>query len=78
MKKLTCKDLGGACGEEITGETFEELGENCKNHVLMQIQAGDTEHLRAVAKMKKATPEEQQAMLAGFQKKFDEAEEVSK
>jgi len=75
MKKLTCKELGGSCDEVITGETFEEMGENCKNHVLTQIQAGDTEHLRAVAKMKEATPEERSAMLAEYEKRFNDAPE---
>jgi len=34
MKKLTCRDLGGACDEEITGNSFEEMGNNCKAHVM--------------------------------------------
>ena len=41
MKKATCKNLGGACDEVITGETSSEMGENSKNHVMQRVQAGD-------------------------------------
>lgn len=76
MKKVTCKDLGGPCDFEITGETFEEIGEKSKAHVLDAIQKGDDAHIAAVEAMKELSPEEQQKKFAEFQKKFDEAEEV--
>jgi len=44
MKKLTCKDLGGPCDEEITGSSFDELANNCKTHVMEQINSGDEAH----------------------------------
>jgi len=76
MKKLTCKDLGGPCDYEIVGATFEEVGQKSHAHVMEQISKGDEAHKMAVQKMKDRTPEEQQAMMIEFRKKFDEAEEV--
>ena len=76
MKKLTCKDLGGPCDAALTGETFQEIGEKSHGHVMAQIAAGDEAHKAAAEKMKNASPEEQHAMMADFQKKFYEAPEA--
>jgi len=76
MKKLTCKDLGGPCDEEITGNSFEEIGNNCKTHVTEKLNSGDEAHQAAVEKMKNASPEEQKSMFAEYEKKFNEATEV--
>lgn len=78
MKKLTCSDLAGPsdCSHEVTGETFEELGNNSKAHVMEQLGNGDAAHMAAVNKMKETSPEEQQALFAGFKKKFEEAPEA--
>lgn len=75
MKTLTCSDLGGpgSCAEKISGDSFEELGNNCKTHVMEQVQNGDEAHMAAIEKMKSATPEEQQAMFAEYEKKYNEA-----
>lgn len=73
MKTLTCSDLGGPadCSEEIAGETFEEVGERCKTHVMELIGRGDEAHMAAAEKMRSATPEEQQAMFAEYRKRFE-------
>ena len=76
MKKLTCKQLGGPCDFEITGSSFEEIGANCRDHVMGLIQAGDEAHVQATAKMRHATREEQQAMMADYKKTYDEAPEL--
>ena len=76
MKKLRCKDLGGPCEEEITGNSFEELGNNCKAHVMEQITNGDLAHTEAAVQMKSASPEEQQAMVAEFKRKYDAAPDM--
>ena len=59
MKKLTCQDLGGPCDAAFTGESFEEIGKKCREHVMEQMQKGDEAHLSAANKMKNATPEQQ-------------------
>ena len=76
MKKLTCKDLGGACDESIAGATFEEIGQKCRAHVMEAVKRGDPAHKAAVNKMMSASPSEQAAMMAEYKKKFDAAPEA--
>lgn len=73
MKKLTCKDLGGPCDAEVTGNSFVEIGQRCREHVIEQINNGDAAHIAAAAKMRNASPEEQKSLMAEFEKRFDEA-----
>ena len=73
MKKLTCKDFGGPCDTDISGNTFEEAGQKSHAHVVEQINAGDEAHRAAAAKMKNASPEEQKAMMAEYEKRYNEA-----
>jgi ABC-type transporter MlaC component len=76
MKKLTCRDLGGPCDAELVGESFEEIGKKSRDHVMEQMQKGDKAHLSAANNMRTATPEQQQAMMAEFKKKFEQAPSV--
>ena len=73
MKKLTCRDLGGACDEQITGNSFDELGSMCRTHVMAQMNNGDEAHQVAAARMKNASSEEQKTMMAEYEKRFNEA-----
>ncbi len=73
MKKLTCRDLGGPCDAELTGETFDEIGKKSREHVMAQMRKGDEAHVAAANKMRSATPDQQKAMMAGFKRIFDEA-----
>jgi hypothetical protein len=41
-----------------------------------QMQNGDEAHLSAANSMRSATPEQQNAMMAKFKQKFDEAPDV--
>lgn len=76
MKKMTCRDLGGACDALITGSTPEEMGENAKKHAQEMVQKGDQPHIDAMEKMGTISPEEFQKFWTGFLKKFADAEEV--
>ncbi len=76
MKKLTCRDLGGACEAEIMGSSFEEVGKKSREHVMEQINRGDEAHKVAMDKMRNASPEEQASMMAQFEKRFSEAPEM--
>src|SRR5215831_13178169 len=71
MKKLTCRELGGACDVEITGNSFVEIGKKCREHVMEQIKNGDAAHSAAAAKMQNASPEEQRSMMAEFEKRYN-------
>jgi predicted small metal-binding protein len=75
MKRLKCKDLGGACDVWITGSTPEDIGNNCTEHARKMIRAGDSAHIEAARKMNAKTPEEFQEFLKEFNRKFEEAEE---
>jgi hypothetical protein len=73
LKTLTCKDLGGACEERISAETFEEMGQKCRTHVMEAVKSGDTAHKAAVDRMMLSSPSDQAASMAGYRKKFDAA-----
>ena len=76
MKKLTCRDLGGPCDTELTGDSFQEIGKKSYEHVMEQIKNGDEAHKVAASKMRNASPEEQKAMMAEYEKRFNEAPNI--
>ena len=73
MKKLTCRDLGGPCEAEFTGNSFAEIGRKCREHVMEQMKKGDAAHNAAATKMRNASPDDQKSMMAAFEKKYNEA-----
>ena len=73
---MTCRELGGACDAVITGNTPEEMGENCKSHAMEMVAKDDAPHIEAMEKMKNISPEAFQVFMADFHKRFEEAEEV--
>ncbi len=77
MKTLTCKELGGPCDAAISGNSFEEMGSNCKAHVMQQMMSGDAAHKQAVQDMMSKSAEEQQAQYADFEKKYNAAPDVN-
>ena len=58
MKTMTCNQLGGACDETFTAETFEEMAELSKQHGMAMFQQQDAAHLEAMEKMKSMMQEE--------------------
>jgi predicted small metal-binding protein len=62
MKKITCSDLGGPeeCEVEIRGNTPEEVVKNCQEHVMEEVEKGDSDHQDAVENMQGLSPEERQ------------------
>lgn len=76
MKKLTCRELGGPCDVEISGSSFTEIGEKCREHVMEQINKGDAAHSAAAEKMRSAPPEEQRSMMAEFERRYNEAPSI--
>ena len=76
MKKTTCRDLRGACDAEIQGETPEEIGEKCKQHVMEMIQAGDKDHSAAIEKMQQMSQEEQLKWYEDFRNNFDSLQDA--
>ena len=76
MKKLMCRDLGGPCDVELTGDSFQEIGKKSYEHVVEQIKNGDEAHKAAADKMRNASPEEQKSMMAEYEKRFNEAPNI--
>jgi predicted small metal-binding protein len=62
MKKIFCGDLGGPeeCEVEIKGNTPEEVVKNCQEHVMEEIEKGDSDHQDAVENMQGLSPDERQ------------------
>lgn len=68
MKKMTCRQLGGACDLVFEAETFDEMAEISKKHGGEMFQKGDADHLNAMQEMQKLM-QEPQAMQAWFEEK---------
>jgi len=51
MKKMTCRELGGACDMEFTTTTFEEMVAQSKAHGTEMFIQKDADHLAAMEKM---------------------------
>lgn len=52
MKTMTCKQMGGACEEKFSAETFAEMVELSKKHGMEMFQKGDEAHLQVMAELK--------------------------
>ena len=73
MKKMTCRQLGGACDLEFSAETFEEIAEQSKAHGIEMFRKGDADHLAAMEEMKalKSSPEAMQTWFEQKRLEFD-------
>jgi hypothetical protein len=52
MKTMTCRQLGGACGLRLTGETADDVIQAQDKHLREAFAAGDTAHEPALKDMK--------------------------
>lgn len=73
MKKMTCKQLGGACDKVFAAETFDEMAELSKNHGMEMFQKGDAAHMEAMQKMQEMmqTPGAMQEWFENKRKEFE-------
>lgn len=73
MKTIKCKDLGGACDQEFTAETFDEIAEMSKQHGMEMFQKQDIAHLKAMSAMQELmkNPEEMQKWFESKQRMFE-------
>ncbi len=78
MKKMTCKELGGACDFEFQANTFEEMAELSKNHGMEMFQQGDAAHMEVITKMMALMndPVAMQKMMDEKRAQFDAAPEL--
>jgi predicted small metal-binding protein len=52
MKTMTCKQLGGACGQTFSGNTFDEVAMMVSKHAREMVQQGDAAHIEAMNEMR--------------------------
>lgn len=73
MKKMTCRQLGGACDHEFTAETFDEIAEKSKRHGMEMFQHGDEAHLKAMNEMQTLmkSPEKMQEWMENKRREFE-------
>ena len=69
MKKFTCREMGGVCDAEISGETVEEVMQKGHEHVK---GVEDDEHKKLMEDMNSKGEEGMKEGKEGFQKKWDE------
>ncbi len=75
MKKITCKQLGGACDKEFQANSFEEVVEMSKLHGMEMFQKQDAAHLKALAEIQ-ALMQNPVAMQEWFESKKKEFEQL--
>jgi predicted small metal-binding protein len=68
MKTMTCKQLGGACGQTFSANTFDEIAMMVSKHAREMVQQGDAAHIAAMNEMRNAMAS-QEAMNAWMDEK---------
>ena len=73
MKTMTCKQLGGACEETLSANTFEEMASLSKEYGKEMFKKNDAAHLEAMRSMQKLmeTPNAIQDWFQEKRKAFD-------
>jgi predicted small metal-binding protein len=65
-KTFTCKELGGVCDMEFSGETFMEIMQQAGQHMM-----SDDAHKASIMDMEKRTGENKEQWMDRMQKEFD-------
>lgn len=75
MKTMTCKQLGGACEQPLSANTFDEIAMMASKHGREMVQQGDAAHLEAMNEMrsKMTSPDAINAWMDEKRKAFDAA-----
>ena len=71
MKTMTCLQLGGACDEKFSANTFDEIAELSQQHGKQMFAKQDAAHLEAMQKMSELM-QEPDAMQRWFDSKRQE------
>ena len=77
MKTMTCKQMGGACDETFSAETFDEMANLSKAHGMEMFQKQDAAHLAIMGEMKTLMqkPGAMEEYMANKRREFDAAPE---
>jgi len=78
MKKMTCRQLGGACDLEFEANTFEEMAELSKQHGTEMYKAQEPAHLEAIGKMQELmkTPDAMKNWFEAKRKEFESLADI--
>jgi arginyl-tRNA synthetase len=68
--------MRGACYAEFEGETPEEMGQSCQQHVMEMVQSGDEAHKTAMDNMVELGKEEQEKQYEDFPSRFDSSQDA--
>lgn len=49
---MTCKELGGACNQTFSADTFDEIAKMVSMHAREMVQQGDADHIQAMNEMR--------------------------
>lgn len=73
MKKMTCKQLGGACDLAFEANTLEEMAELSKNHGTEMFKQKEPAHMKAMSEMMELmkNPEAMQKWFAEKREEFN-------
>lgn len=52
MKTMTCKQLGGACNQTFSANSFDEIAMMVSKHAREMVQRGDAAHIEAMNEMR--------------------------
>jgi hypothetical protein len=79
MKTMNCKELGGACEQTFTADTFDALAMMVSKHAQEKVQQGDEPHIEAINEMRKnmTSPDAMNAWMAEKRKTFEALPEDS-
>ncbi len=70
MKKVTCKEMGGPCGTEITAETAEDAATAGYQHIKA---TADEAHKEMKKMIDASSKEDKKKWMDGFEKTFANA-----
>jgi len=68
MKKFTCKEMGGPCDAEFSGDTAQAVADQGGKHIM---DSTDDAHKPMKDQMAASSEEDKTKWMADFQQKFD-------
>jgi hypothetical protein len=73
MKTMTCNQLGGACDQTFSANTFDDIAMMVSKHAREMVQQGDQAHISAMNEMRKnmGSPEAMSAWMDEKRNAFD-------
>jgi predicted small metal-binding protein len=73
MKTMSCKQLGGACNQTFSADTFDEIAMMVSKHAREMVQQGDAAHIEAMNEMRNnmTSPQAMSAWMDEKRKAFD-------